>query len=166
MTIMRSISFVRAVRSDHGGNAAVEFALLIPITLLLIFGVYQFGRIYWIENTLQFAAEQGGRYLMATPSASASQVTSVVCAAAAPTASSCGQGATFTINVQPTTQTNGTCFPNASVTTSTCVQISATYTFPIGDSLNTIVPTLVRLVTRTSASWTFTLKGLSSVAVS
>ena len=43
------------------GGAAAEFALLIPFILLLIYGIYEFGRLYWIQNTLQFAAEQTGR---------------------------------------------------------------------------------------------------------
>ena len=49
------------------GGSAVEFALLIPFLLVLIIGIYEFGRAYWVQNTLQFAAEQTARCVMANP---------------------------------------------------------------------------------------------------
>jgi|tagenome__1003787_1003787.scaffolds.fasta_scaffold20532682_2 Flp pilus assembly protein TadG len=39
-------------RRDEGGAAAVEFALLAPIVLLLVFGIIQYGLYFW--------ADQGG----------------------------------------------------------------------------------------------------------
>jgi Flp pilus assembly protein TadG len=43
------------------GSAAVEFALLLPVLLLLIFGVVDFGRALNAQITLTQAAREGAR---------------------------------------------------------------------------------------------------------
>ena len=48
----------------HGresGSAAVEFALVVPVLLLLVLGIIEFGRIYSIQTTLSAAAREGVR---------------------------------------------------------------------------------------------------------
>jgi hypothetical protein len=47
-------------RSDRGASA-VEFALLLPVLLLLIFGIIDFGRILTAEIQLSQAAREGVR---------------------------------------------------------------------------------------------------------
>lgn len=49
----------RAQRDD--GAAVVEFALVMPLLLLLIFGIIDFGRIFWEQGTLSGAAREGVR---------------------------------------------------------------------------------------------------------
>lgn len=44
------------------GQAAVEFALVLPILLLLVCGVIDFGRILYTANALTTVCEQGARY--------------------------------------------------------------------------------------------------------
>jgi len=46
------------------GVSAVEFALVLPILIVVLFGVIDFGRAFWIRSTLQTAAEDAGRYAM------------------------------------------------------------------------------------------------------
>lgn len=46
---------------DQCGAAAVEFALILPILVLLVFGVIEFGRAYHARSTLAHAARQGVR---------------------------------------------------------------------------------------------------------
>jgi Flp pilus assembly protein TadG len=46
-----------------GGAAAVEFALVLPILLLLLFGIIDFGRLYFTQITLTDAAREGARVL-------------------------------------------------------------------------------------------------------
>ena len=46
---------------DQCGAAAVEFALVLPILVLLVFGVIEFGRAYHARSTLAHAARQGVR---------------------------------------------------------------------------------------------------------
>jgi len=44
------------------GSALTEFALVIPLFLLLVFGVCDFGRLFFVETTLENAVRQAGRY--------------------------------------------------------------------------------------------------------
>lgn len=66
----------RLTLRDGRGTAAVEFAILVPIFLLFIFGIFEFGRMFWTQNTLQFAADETGRYAMAHATATSSDLTS------------------------------------------------------------------------------------------
>src|SRR5919197_2052805 len=54
--------------SDRGGNergqSLIEFALLLPIMLLIITGLIDLARAVWEENTLAYAAREGTRYLI------------------------------------------------------------------------------------------------------
>lgn len=43
------------------GQALVEMALVLPILLLLVFGIVEFGRIYHCHMTLSSAAREGAR---------------------------------------------------------------------------------------------------------
>jgi Flp pilus assembly protein TadG len=47
-------------RSD--GQALVEFALVMPIFLALLFGVVDLGRVIWANDSLASAAREGARY--------------------------------------------------------------------------------------------------------
>lgn len=51
----------RKVDGDRGA-AAVEFALVVPLLLLLTFGIVEFGRAYNAQITLQHAVREGARY--------------------------------------------------------------------------------------------------------
>ncbi|WP_026556464.1 TadE/TadG family type IV pilus assembly protein [Arthrobacter sp. 35W] len=44
------------------GAAAVEFALLLPVLLLLVIGIMEFGRAYNIQISASQAAREGARY--------------------------------------------------------------------------------------------------------
>lgn len=47
---------------EHRGQSLVEFALTLPILLLLIFGLVDLGRAVYINNALAEAARDGARY--------------------------------------------------------------------------------------------------------
>lgn len=49
-------------RSDRGA-AAVEFALVAPILILLVVGIAEFGRAYNVQNSLSAAAREGVRVM-------------------------------------------------------------------------------------------------------
>lgn len=51
----------RFARSSSG-SVAVEFALLLPVYIAFMFGIIEFGRMIWIRNTMEFAAETAARY--------------------------------------------------------------------------------------------------------
>lgn len=51
-------------QQDHErGAAAVEFALVLPVLLLLVFGIVEFGRAYNIQTSVTAAARQGARVM-------------------------------------------------------------------------------------------------------
>lgn len=50
-------------RTRDDGAAAVEFALILPLLLLLISGIIDFGRIYFENSTLSGAAREGVRFV-------------------------------------------------------------------------------------------------------
>lgn len=49
------------------GQSVVEFALILPSMLLLILGVLEFGRLFYIKVALQNAAREGAYYLSYYP---------------------------------------------------------------------------------------------------
>lgn len=54
-------------RCGDRGAAAVEFALIVPILLLLVVGIIQFGRVFSLQIQLSGAANAGARYLAVHP---------------------------------------------------------------------------------------------------
>ena len=48
----------------RAGSVAVEFALIIPVALAILVGIVEVGRAMWIRASLQFAVEEGARYMM------------------------------------------------------------------------------------------------------
>ncbi len=50
-------------RSDERGAAAVEFALVLPLLLLLLLGVAEFGRAYDVQTRVSNAAREGVRVM-------------------------------------------------------------------------------------------------------
>jgi len=44
------------------GQAMVEFALVIPIFILLMVALFDFGRVIWVNDTLATAAREAARY--------------------------------------------------------------------------------------------------------
>lgn len=100
---------------DHGA-AAVEFALLLPVLLLVVFGIIDFGRALNAQITLTQAAREGAR-LAALNSAN---VVSRTQAAAT--------------GLSPVTVTVTSCPAGASQTTDAVVQVGYSFSFitPIG----------------------------------
>ncbi len=47
------------------GAAAVEMAIVLPLFLLFMLGLIEFGRLFWYQVSLRHAVEQTARYAMA-----------------------------------------------------------------------------------------------------
>lgn len=56
-------------RRDDRGQALVEFALILPVLLVLILGLLDVARAVWQENSLAFAAREATRYAITHGSA-------------------------------------------------------------------------------------------------
>jgi len=48
-------------QSKEQGATLVEFALILPILILFIFAIVDFGRYFFIQHTLQYATREGMR---------------------------------------------------------------------------------------------------------
>ena len=55
------MTFIRDRISREEGVAAVEFALILPVLALLLFGVLEFGRVWSQYQVFQGAAREGAR---------------------------------------------------------------------------------------------------------
>jgi Flp pilus assembly protein TadG len=61
-------------RRDDDGMALVEFALMLPVVVILIVGLFDAALAVWQSNTLVAAAREGTRYAIVHGSSSASRV--------------------------------------------------------------------------------------------
>ena len=71
-------------REEQRGQSLVEFALLLPLMLLIITGLFDVARAVWQENTLAYAAREGTRYAIVhgsygSPAADPTDVTNATC---------------------------------------------------------------------------------------
>ncbi len=61
----RLYSLLRRFARASEGVAAVEFAIVVPVFLMFVFGIFEGGRMLWIRNSIQTATEEAGRFAMA-----------------------------------------------------------------------------------------------------
>jgi hypothetical protein len=56
-----AIAAVKGSREGCRGATIVEFAMVLPVFVLLLFGIIEFGRYFFVQHTLQFATREGTR---------------------------------------------------------------------------------------------------------
>jgi Flp pilus assembly protein TadG len=106
---------VRLLRENRGA-AAVEFAMTVPILLLAMLGIIEFGRVLWAQNALHYAVEDAAR-------CATIDVTTCGTPGAVQSFASTASGMTFATSV-------------FTVSTPSCGnQVSASYQFPFLTSL-------------------------------
>ncbi|WP_210480637.1 TadE/TadG family type IV pilus assembly protein [Naasia sp. SYSU D00948] len=103
---------LRRRAADDRGAAAIEFALVLPLLLLLILGILEFGRIYNIQISLSNAAREGARTMAIENDAAAARSAAAAAApslnpalstgAVAISPATCGAGQTATATVSYT----------------------------------------------------------------
>ena len=59
------------------GAVALEFALVFPVFLLLMYGLFEFSRVFWTENTLEFAVEEAARFAIVNGTATNADIIGV-----------------------------------------------------------------------------------------
>ena len=52
---------------DKKGQSIIEFALVLPILLLVVFGITEFGRAIMVTNVLNTASREGARLAAVSP---------------------------------------------------------------------------------------------------
>lgn len=60
------MSALRAFLSGQGGATAAEFALVLPLSMLFLFGIIDAGRFGWDINRAEKATQVGARWAVAT----------------------------------------------------------------------------------------------------
>lgn len=58
--------FLPALRRSQRGASAAEFAMVLPLALLLMFGLFDVGRYAWTLAQLEKSAQMGARYAVST----------------------------------------------------------------------------------------------------
>jgi hypothetical protein len=56
-----AIAAVKESGKGCRGATMVEFAMVLPVFVLLLFGIIEFGRYFFVQHTLQFATREGTR---------------------------------------------------------------------------------------------------------
>jgi Flp pilus assembly protein TadG len=51
----------RGIRAERGG-VAVEFAIILPVLMLLVFGIIDFGHAWYMRHLMSDASREGARY--------------------------------------------------------------------------------------------------------
>jgi Flp pilus assembly protein TadG len=116
-------TLLRRALEECGGAAAVEFAMTVPILLVAMLGLIEFGRVLWAQNALHFAVEEAAR---------CATIDVTICGNTNETQTFASTASGFT-------------FPTSAftVTTATCGnQVTASYAFQFLTSLFGTGPTL------------------------
>lgn len=72
LALLRRATHLRRAARDERGVVAIEFALVIPIFLLIAYCFMELGRLLFIHNSLGHAVFEAGRYAIVNGSASES----------------------------------------------------------------------------------------------
>ena len=59
--------FARTLVRCRRGTAAVEAAFVLPVLLLLLLGILEFGRMFWAQASLDFAVQETARCASVRP---------------------------------------------------------------------------------------------------
>lgn len=114
--------WVRVFGRDERGAALVEFALLLTLVLLMVFGTIDFGRALFTANNLTAAAREGARYgaRLENPGASLTAIRDTAAAVMSPFGNA---------PVNAATQVTVTCAPNCSTSQLQSIQVQINYPF-------------------------------------
>jgi Flp pilus assembly protein TadG len=120
---------MRRISVEDTGAAAVEFALVLPILLLLIFGIVDFGRLYFTQITLTDAAREGARVLALEGAAGSGYTATQAASDAEARVQDAANGVDGTVTV-----TTGTCTVGDPVTVTASTDFS--FLTPLPDLAN------------------------------
>jgi Flp pilus assembly protein TadG len=115
-----------AAARHEAGTAVVEFALVLPVLLILLFGIIDFARALNYQNDLTHLANEGARWAVVNhnPSSSGTLQAYIAAQADTPELKNGSTSVTTPANVQ-------ICFPNTSDTIGNPVQVKAKASFKV-----------------------------------
>lgn len=102
---------LRFLRKDEGGQAVVEFAMVIPLFMLIVLGIVVFGNLYRDHQTVVGATSAAARFEAICNGIPASNTS---------TATSVGQAAGGSLNPLPTFTFQDVTLGQAAASTSNC----------------------------------------------
>lgn len=70
------MSRLKFLRRDQRGAAAIEFAIAVPVLVLMIYGIFRLGLLFQANAGMQHALGEGARYATIYPTPSDSQIQS------------------------------------------------------------------------------------------
>jgi Flp pilus assembly protein TadG len=73
----KAVKSGRLIRAQSG-EAMVEFALVAPLFFLLVFGILDYGRLFYEQETLQYAMRQAGRFAVTGQNAGTNRVAAII----------------------------------------------------------------------------------------
>ena len=68
------MSRVNILRRDEQGAAAIEFAIAVPVLILLIYGIFRIGLLFQANAGMQHALGEGARYATIFPTPTDAQI--------------------------------------------------------------------------------------------
>jgi Flp pilus assembly protein TadG len=71
---------IRKIWERQGGQSLVEFALVLPVFLILLFGIVEFGLLLYNQHVITNASREGARYgiVVRAPRRSVAEIEAVV----------------------------------------------------------------------------------------
>jgi Flp pilus assembly protein TadG len=71
---MAMLARLRSLWSCTRGVAALEFGIIAPIFLLILIAIIELGRLHWVRNSVEYAAEQTARWAIVNIAATDAQL--------------------------------------------------------------------------------------------
>ncbi|MGR3311627.1 MAG: TadE/TadG family type IV pilus assembly protein [Candidatus Brocadiales bacterium] len=117
------------------GSAAVEFALILPLFVLLVYGMTEFGRVYFTMHIITNAAREGAREAIIQDSTTAGVQNTIN--------NYLTTSGLNTIYSSTITRVNGSIGDVFNASSSDAISVTVTYNFQV--LTGTIIPTLTSL---------------------
>jgi len=115
-------------RRDEEGAAALEFALVLPLLLLIVFAIISYGYMFSVRQALTQAAAEGARAAAVAPSNQSTAATSAVNNALSGYSMTCGSGGL-------------TCTPvQAACGSATCMSVTVSFAYRTHNPLPSLLP--------------------------
>jgi Flp pilus assembly protein TadG len=76
--VSRGLNTVKNLWKENHGASAVEFAIVLPLLLILVFGMIEFGLIIYDQQVITNASREGARFAINAEGKSGSSVQTVI----------------------------------------------------------------------------------------